>query len=205
MARPNRPALPGLSAKAETPSAAPSAAADRAATEALGAPASSPINAFEKRRAADSAADSAAPQRAAAPQGNDAALARAWAGANAAAGALQTAARQDPAERLDALLKAAPTGLRWRSADGEHAHGQAQQAWWAALFAATAGHWQPAAEVRAEPPAASWLTLRAGDRELAWLSIDGDMLLLTQGGATWRTPISQAQRRQWQETVARWP
>ena len=108
----------------------------------------------------------------------------------------------DPLASLDALLQTAPPELRWRGQGSPLPHGKAQQRWWAALRDATRGRW--ARELAATEPPTAWLTLSIGERGVATLWLADGKLMLREGDALWSVPLTDAQRRDWQEAVSRW-
>ncbi len=112
----------------------------------------------------------------------------------------------DPLQRIEAVLNGADASLRaaWHSASASaRAHGSAQQAWWRELRAATQGRWQRATE--SQPADAPWLMLTVDGRTSARWWFDGELLLLSDAdGRLWRTALTEAQRRAWQQAVAGW-
>lgn len=108
-----------------------------------------------------------------------------------------------PLEALDARLGGAAADVAWQAGDKAFAHGAPQRAWWASVRTATAGRWQADASQRvASLPV--WVGLSLGGRLAATLSIDGDALLLTEGGRAWKAPVGAAMLRAWQDELSRW-
>jgi hypothetical protein len=104
---------------------------------------------------------------------------------------------------LNALLGGAAQDVTWQAGGKTFAHGAAQRAWWAAVRAATAGRWQSGVALR-DAALPAWVGVSEGGRPIATLAIDGDALLLTEGGRTWRAPVGAATLRAWQDELSRW-
>jgi hypothetical protein len=108
------------------------------------------------------------------------------------------AAAADPLLRVEALLR--DRGARWQPSAA--AHGAAQQAWWLSVVELTRGRWVRLANPAV--PIAPWLLLASGGQPQVAFWFQDDGLALQVGGEVWQVTVPQAQRREWEEAVARW-
>ncbi len=108
---------------------------------------------------------------------------------------------------IDAAAAIEPARVRWRvTAQRVVVHDAAQQAWWSTLARATEGRWQAAAPASAAGGGETApLTLLIDGATRGSLGFEPQAVLWRDAdGAVWRAPATPAQRRAWQEAVARW-
>lgn len=191
---------------APAPSAAPPPPAEAALAKADAAPPVPPPPAAPPSAMAAAPAPLAEPARRARDERADRAPATNEAGAlasgRAASPAALSLAARPPLDPLHTLDAAGPQAWTWSGSalGGERAHGEPQQALWAALREATEGRWQPVPPISPVP----WLVLQQGaQRSTLWLA-DGALYLVDAQGRAWRAPISAEQARDWQRSVGSW-